>query len=460
MLLPMAREPADTTQSATSGQGGSAPPGARPYLFLALQSHRPLAPPARFALSDVDEVVIGRGREPRISLSIEGGARRLLVQLEDPWLSGNHARVRRLLGRHFLEDLGSKNGSLVGGVHRQRQELRDQDVIELGHAFFTFREAIASIDPPPLVFHPAPTPPALSTLSPLWSDALLDLARVARSEIAVLLQGETGTGKEVLAREVHRASRRGGDFVAVNCGALPRELVESELFGHRRGAFSGAVEDRTGLVRGADRGTLLLDEIGDMPLAAQTALLRVLQEREVRPVGAPRPVPIDVRFLAATHRDLDALARAGQFRADLLARLSGHIVTLPPLRERKHDIGLLLADVLASGGTLTPPAARALFAYDWPGNIRELRKSLTTAVVLAEGAPIDLRHLPAVVSRPAPPSASGGEIATRQRLSALLAEHRGNLSAVARATGKARVQIQRWVKRFELDPEDFRGHDP
>jgi transcriptional regulator with GAF, ATPase, and Fis domain len=313
------------------------------------------------------------------------------------------------------------------------------------------------------------------------------LAQMARSGVSVLVYGETGTGKELVARAVHQLSGRSGPFVAVNCGALPKTLVESELFGHKKGAFSGATEDRLGLLRSAHRGTLLLDEIGDLPPSAQPALLRVLQEREVVPVGASQPVSIDVRLVAATHRELGVLVDDGAFRADLLARLSGFTLTLPSLRARREEIGLLVADLLervdaesARDVRFTLDAARALLLYDWPLNVRELEKCLGAAVVLAGKGAIKPAHLPDAVRlglarHPAPPTdssdsgrvdderppavrpLSNAEVRHRDELSALLREHGGNISAVARVLGKARVQVQRWVKRYQLDPESFRN---
>jgi transcriptional regulator with PAS, ATPase and Fis domain len=252
--------------------------------------------------------------------------------------------------------------------------------------------------------------------------------------------------------------------VAINCGAIPEALVESELFGFKRGAFSGATQDRTGLIRSAERGTLFLDEIGDLPLTSQAKFLRVLQERQVTPVGSTRPIQVDVRICAATHRALDRLL--GQsFREDLFARLGGLKLELLPLRERREDLGLLLASLIsriAPGSvekvSLRRKAARALFFYRWPLNIRELEKCLETALVLARGEPIDLAHLPQ--SLRAPPLRGRGEpqdpIAKRETLRALLGEHRGNLSAIARELGKDRVQIRRWLRHHRLDPASFR----
>jgi transcriptional regulator with GAF, ATPase, and Fis domain len=255
--------------------------------------------------------------------------------------------------------------------------------------------------------------------------------------------------------------------VAVNCGAIPANLVESELFGYRKGAFSGAVEDRPGLVRSADHGTLFLDEIGDLPPSSQAALLRVLQQHEVMPVGGSRPVQVDIRVMAATHRDLDEMVDNEEFRRDLFARLAGYRVELPRLVDRKADLGLLVGTLLATiapGATLESDAARLLFFHDWPLNIRELEQCLRTASVLAGNAPIEIEHLPEAVrapreappNRPAPPQLSAEDQQRRAELLDHLRETRGNISAVARAMGKDRKQIQRWIKRFEIDADAFR----
>jgi transcriptional regulator with GAF, ATPase, and Fis domain len=307
------------------------------------------------------------------------------------------------------------------------------------------------------------------TLVPDLERELVRLVQVAPSTVTITVRGETGTGKEVVARAVHRLSRRPGDFVAVNCGALSDSLVESELFGHKKGAFSGAVEDHDGLVRSANGGTLLLDEIGDLPPASQAALLRVLQEQEVLPVGATRPLPVDLRVISATHHDLESLVESGRFRADLLGRVGGFRLDLPPLRERREDLGLLIGTLIerlsgprAEEVTLTEAAVRALYRYDWPHNVRELEKCLAAALVLASGRPIDVPHLSPAV-RAGPPEDSDPALddeALRARLVELLAQHDGNVSAVARAMGKARMQIHRWMKRFGLEPDQFRNHEP
>jgi DNA-binding NtrC family response regulator len=373
--------------------------------------------------------------------------------------------LTRVLSRWVVEDNGSKNGTFVNGAPVRRAVLKDGDAIEAGHTFFLYRQDVAADGADAKDKSSADSEAVgLATLSPILAGQFSALAQVARSEVSVLIQGETGTGKEVVARAVHSLSRRSGPFVAINCGAIPEALVESELFGFKRGAFSGATQDRTGLIRSAERGTLFLDEIGDLPLTSQAKFLRVLQEKQVTPVGSTRPIQVDVRICAATHRALDRLL--GQsFREDLFARLGGLKLELLPLRERREDLGLLLASLIsriAPGSvekvSLRRKAARALFFYRWPLNIRELEKCLETALVLARGEPIDLAHLPQ--SLRAPPLRGRGElqdpIAKRETLLALLGEHRGNLSAIARELGKDRVQIRRWLRHHRLDPASFR----
>jgi len=252
--------------------------------------------------------------------------------------------------------------------------------------------------------------------------------------------------------------------VAVNCGALPAGLIESELFGHAKGSFSGASREHKGLIRSADHGTLFLDELADLPPQSQATMLRVLQEREVRAVGATHNTNVDVRCISATHQDLDAKIAAGTFRSDLFARIAGYRLTLPPLRDRMEDFGLLLASVLSETDcvTISIEAARALLAYAWPLNIRELRSCMATSAVLAGGKRIDLSHLPEALRTPGsvaqPPAASATESQKKTELLRLLRDHDGNVSAVARDMGKDRKQIQRWMKRYAIDPREFR-HD-
>jgi DNA-binding NtrC family response regulator len=294
------------------------------------------------------------------------------------------------------------------------------------------------------------------TLDPELAARFDELRRIAQSDVPVLVGGPTGTGKERVAQAIHTMSRRSGALVPVNCASLPASLVESELFGHKKGAFSGAIADAPGLVVASSGGTLFLDEIGDLPAAAQAALLRVLEEHEVRAVGATAVTKVDLRVVAATHRDLDAMIEDEQFREDLLARLAGFELELPPLTERRVDLGAMLAEITPDA-TFAAATIRALLAYAWPRNVRELVRALERAAALAGTGEITPAHLPdeiATAKFTAPPVAAPD--ARRDELVALLEKHKGNVSKVAVDLGRVRQQVQRWLKRYGLDPERYR----
>ncbi|MGH7415324.1 MAG: sigma-54-dependent transcriptional regulator [Candidatus Rokuibacteriota bacterium] len=270
--------------------------------------------------------------------------------------------------------------------------------------------------------------------------------RAAPTDLTVLILGESGTGKEVLARAIHRLSpRKEGPFVPVNCAAIPEGLLETELFGHERGAFTGAVRARPGRFELAKEGTLFLDEIGDMPLPMQAKILRVLQEREFDRVGGTRTIPVDVRVIAATHRDLEAAVAQGAFRQDLFYRLQGVGVHLPPLRERVDDLPLLATHLLERAARrlnrapaiLSPEALRGLWTYPWPGNVRELQHVLEGAMVLSDGV-ISPEHLPPAIQRAAQarPAAETGPVLTGSLDAALEEwERRLILDALAQTQG-------------------------
>jgi len=440
---------------------------ARPALLLSLECARPTAGAVRYELGDVHEVILGRGAERTERRSARGKRATLELSIPDRRMSTRHARIVRRGARLFLEDFGSTNGTLVNGRRVDRSPLLEGDVLELGHTLFMIAssESAAARARAAAPAGDGAAIPGLSTLDPALATRLSRLTRVASATVPIILRGETGTGKELLARAVHALSGRPGPVVAVNCGAIPDGLVESHLFGHRKGAFSGAVRDEPGAVRAADMGTLFLDEIGDLPLGAQTALLRVLQEGEVVPVGQTAAVSVDVRVVSATHRPLESLVEHGSFRRDLYARLAGFVHQVPPLRERRADIGALIADLLASpkvpGGAalrFRPDAGRALLRYDWPLNVRELVQCLASAAAQAEEGLVKLQDLPpliAAAAKTAEPDTEADEELRRELLRRLV-ESKGNVSDMARSMGKARQQIQRWLRRFGLEPERYR----
>ncbi|MBL8935051.1 MAG: sigma-54-dependent Fis family transcriptional regulator [Archangium sp.] len=292
--------------------------------------------------------------------------------------------------------------------------------------------------------------------------------RVAAVDATVLLNGESGSGKERIARLIHESSRRqGGPFVAINCAAVPESLIESELFGHARGSFTGAVSDRAGLFESARGGTLLLDEVGELPLSMQAKLLRVLQEREVRRVGENKTRSIDVRLVAATHRDLQAEVKAGRFREDLLFRLRVVALKVPSLRERPEDIVPLARVALMEATSrsklppkeLSPQVSRKLLEYPWPGNVRELFNAMERAAVLADRRTLQLDDLPEEIVRPvvtALPNQPGQtlEEVERSAILATLAAERGNRARTAERLGIGQATLFRKLKQYQSA-----GHD-
>ncbi|RMH40876.1 MAG: sigma-54-dependent Fis family transcriptional regulator [Deltaproteobacteria bacterium] len=308
---------------------------------------------------------------------------------------------------------------------------------------------------------------------------LVDYAvAVAKTPYAVLLEGETGTGKEVFARGIHAASGRPGPFVPLNCAAVPDTMFEAELFGARRGAYTGLVDERPGLLSVADRGTLFLDEIADMPLPMQSKLLRVLEDGEIRPLGGTRSLRVDVRVIAATHRFLKPLVESGRFRRDLYFRLSAACIRLPPLRDRPEDIPLLVDAAVDAACRLqnvprcsvSRAAINALMQHPWPGNIRELNNCIAAAVLRAQGAPITPPDLQLSPSAPAiratdagdrgddddePPWMRGPffdalEAFEARYLRSLLRASRGNLSEASRISGLSRSAIRSKARAYGL----------
>jgi len=309
------------------------------------------------------------------------------------------------------------------------------------------------------------------TASPAMDTLLAEARLAAQIDAALLIQGESGTGKELLAQAIHRASpRRARPFVAINCGAIPAELLESELFGHVKGAFTGAGRDHPGLFLSAQGGTVFLDEIGDMPAPLQVKLLRVLQEGEVRPVGSTETRAVDVRILSATHRNLEEAIVSGEFREDLYYRLNVVNLALPPLRERREDIPLLAQHFLSMltekyGRRIhgfAPDALDMLVASDWPGNIRQLHNVLeqccalcTTATIPATLVGRALRDKPTEIQ----PLAEARTAFERDYLITLLKLTRGQVSEVARLAGRNRTEVYRLLQRHDLTPALFKDRD-
>jgi transcriptional regulator with PAS, ATPase and Fis domain len=386
----------------------------------------------------------------------------------DPYVSNVHCLLERQPGGGLtIRDNESKNGTVVDATPIVALELRPGATIQVGKTFFV---AVGARDPASAVEE-------LRGTNPRFRGAVELALKAARSDCSVLVVGETGTGKDVIARAIHTASRRPtGPFVALNCGAFPRELIGSELFGHARGAFTGAVDAHEGLIVAADGGTLFLDEIGELELDLQPHLLRVLESREVRPIGGTQYRSVDVRFVAATNR-LDGLGtKASRLRYDLYTRLAAVVVEMPPLRARKDDIPelvqLFMAELATKYGPreLLPSALDALLEYDWPGNVRELKQAIIRAVSLSEEV-IDVAalrlplHEPAELWRavasplprcgptlaPPPAGMPRHEVVLREVMASALARQR-SIRAAAREIGMAKSTFAEKAVRYGLLP--------
>jgi DNA-binding NtrC family response regulator len=384
-----------------------------------------------------------------------------------------HARIVRNGPVWELEDLHSRNGTYLDGTRINRVELEDGALVRIGDTLFEFvADGIDDYTPYSTAFGRSSTrvPELVGGLS--MERVAAQVETVAPTDLSVLVRGETGTGKELVAHALHRLSGRHGPLSSINCAAVPTHLFESELFGYRKAAFTGAERDKPGILQAADGGTVHLDEIGDMPLEAQAKLLRVLESHEVRSVGAVRAEPVDLRFVCATHQDLPALVATGRFRADLFARISAMTIVLPPLRARREDIDPLVRHFLQAAGRAD---LRATFGfmlgmcdYDWPRNVRECAAAVRRAVALADGPVVDVVHLPpelqtSVASYGSRGGSSAGQDAAEgglpgaNELRRLLALHAGNVSAVARELGKDRAQVGRLIRRHAIAPGDYRG---
>ncbi len=382
---------------------------------------------------------------------------------DDRLLSREHLRITHTSRGYEIEDLGSTNGTFLDGPRLERPtRLSSGAVVMFGNQVAVFR-LVADAELAALQQDAATPFGLISTSSPALALIYARLRKLARTDAELLLVGETGVGKEVCARAIHRASGREGRFVAINCTALPASLVESELFGYLAGAHSTARTAKPGLVESADGGTLLLDEIGDMAPELQTKIFRFLQDRTFSPLGSTKLRRVDVRVIAATARQAIGVG-AGALRGDLVARLGAEPIVIPPLRKRPEEI-LPLVEHFAAGTLreLEPAAVRALCLYGWPLNVRELEKTISHVLALTAGVRLRLEHLPAAI-RGALQRGAPMEVRRRDprpapdahELEQLLKQHDGNVASVARALDRKWNVVWRWIVKHKLRPEKFR----
>jgi transcriptional regulator of acetoin/glycerol metabolism len=432
------------TKESASPQGERAQDLALVWLF----PRTSLAPVALPASGDFEHVL---GRDPSCTIRLEGND-----------VSRRHARIKRIAPDPILTiaDLDSRNGVRVNGRVVASAQLGCGDVVRVGG----WVAVVARV------------PEEFGEIGPgLWGGAVLrsvvaPLRQAAPSSLNVILEGETGTGKEIVARTVHAWSGRPGPLLAVNCAALPEALAEGELFGYRRGAFTGADRASPGFFRSASGGTLLLDEVSDLPLPLQAKLLRVLQEREVQPLGETRPVPVDVRIVVASQQPLMDAVKQGRFRADLLARLDGITVRLPPLRQRKEDVPHLFSHVLRELTENRAPevdgdVVERLCIHDWPFNVREIVQLVRQLLVLHPGeSQLHASHLPGRIglgpsevahaepaSKPAARGDGGGEAVGLPALLVALRASGGNVARASAMLGITRQRAYRLMEGQEVD---------
>ena len=424
---------------------------ARPWYLRVVRAPEPL------------DVFVIEGQRTHIGREAEAGVD---LVLHDPAVSRVHAVLAAFPGEDalWLQDRGSSNGVFLNGRRVEGAAVRTGDVIRIGDSLL-------------VVGRGAPAPAAAARdlgilgRSPPVAELRAVVRKVAPSALPVLIVGPTGTGKELVARAVHEQSGRRGRVVAVNCAALPATLVESVLFGHRKGAYTGATADQEGAFVQADGGTLFLDEVGDLALEAQPKLLRALENGEVTPIGTTQPLAVDVRVVAATHVPLDAALEDGRFRRDLYARLAGVVVRTPALADRREDVPLLFDAFLGEGGArpMSADFVESVLAYGWPFNVRELRKLAERLLVLFADAPLWERGMlddeMRLAAGPGPeelPAASGSHGTAppgprdgpppREELIALLEKCDGNVSRVAELVQRNRKQVYRWMKQHAVDP--------
>lgn len=411
----------------------------------------PHSPPRVVSLDHVDRMELGR--------SVDDAPTASETRFEEPdrWMSARHAELVRTAEGWRLSDLGSSNGTLTWGQRRSTVLLTDGDMFETGSTFWLFRSTGSLA---------APTEPVgegvLTTVSPRMALLHRRLEKVANSRVPLVFRGPTGSGKEVLAREVHRLSGRSGQVATLDVGTLPPGQVSHELFGVAEGVPDA--RPRLGRLRAAEGGTLIIDQLSDMPAEVQVALLRVLQDGEITPVGADRPVRVDLRFICTTSEDIEQLVEDGSFRGDLWSRLKGLVLSVPPVTERLEDVGLLISRFLSRQGLedvgFAPSAYRALLAFAWPHNVRELHRCVESAAALSDGVRIEAADLPDELQNHEVRRVTerSSEDTRERELVRLLAAHRGNVSAVARSMGYSRMQVHRWMKQMKVDPNEFRNH--
>ena len=380
-----------------------------------------------------------------------------IVLPNDNFISRRHALIKHQDDGFYIEDLNSQNGVFINGVRIREVQLREGDQIRLGSSLFVFSSNQESES----------SRQNLRSYNLQWNAQLERLPLIANSEENVLLQGESGTGKEILSRKIHELSpRHQGPYVTLNCSSFNASLIESELFGHHKGSYTDAVTDRKGAFVQANGGSLFLDEIGDMPLDLQAKLLRALENREVKPLGSDQSIAVDVRIIAASHKDLRELVQQGKFRHDLYYRLNIIRFSIPPLRERREDITPLLFEISREFRVhFKQEAVLELNDYSWPGNVRELKNLVRRAAAIFPQLPIgkeELGHLIDFSSEVVNIYNEDFELPTIKRMEKKLIENalrqsKGNQRLAAKQLGMPKSTFNDKLRRYHIDWQDYQN---
>jgi DNA-binding NtrC family response regulator len=385
------------------------------------------------------------------------------VCIDDPHVSRRHCEIRQSAQGFLVRDLGSTNGTFVGGLALKEAVLPPGSTVTVGQ---TLIQLLPDEEQPEIAPSESTNFGNVIGASPRMRRIFGLLEKVAPTELTILLYGETGTGKELFARAIHeRSKRQGHPFVVIDCSAVASNLIESELFGHEKGAFTGADQARKGAFERASGGTVFLDEIGELPLDLQPKLLRALEQRVVKPVGGSEERPVDVRIVAATNRNLEIESQLGRFREDLFFRLSVVTVEIPPLRERAEDLPVLAQALIQQRGSravLAPDTLETLTSYDWPGNVRELRNCVESALAVCDGSTLRAQDLvffrrrksnPNAGQTPTPELPLAGqslEAIEKAAIAQTLAQCNGNKSQAAKALGIAQSTLYEKLKKYGL----------
>jgi two-component system, NtrC family, response regulator GlrR len=431
------------------------------------------APPAHYATRALRNRVEVRWTDGRGTHAVEldgrlvvGSAAGSGILVEDPAVSRIHAELELRDDGVWLRDLGSRNGTFIEGVLVSVGRVPDGGTVRVGSTLLAVRREETQ---KPVELWPLDEFGPLLGRSTVMRELFARLAKIARTDSTVLIQGETGTGKELVAQAIHDSSpRRKEPFVVVDCAALPETLLESELFGHARGAFTGAIAAHSGAIEAADKGTVFLDEVGEIPLSLQPKLLRVLESRTIRRIGETAHRKADVRFLSATHRDVRTMVNEGTFREDLYFRLAVIPILVPPLRERSEDLAMLMQSFAPAGTVLEPELLDEASRRPWRGNVRELRNFVERVVALGSREALSIRE-GAASAPPAPVAADASwqslqsaldrplretrtvwlDAMERAYVHRLLERNGGNVARAAEAAGIDRTHFYRLIRKHE-----------